>query len=100
MNALKLKKRTGNYSSSEIQGFNREMSAITLGVGSDFFDQCVVSSYMSLSLPNRIILFYFCFCFCCVFIFMCFNLFNKKIRKLQHEGMRDVRRDAGVYRTG
>lgn len=38
MNELKAKKRSGNYTSSEIQKFNREMSALTLGVGSDFFD--------------------------------------------------------------
>jgi len=39
MNVLKEKKRSGNYTSNEIQKFNREMSALTLGVGSDFFDQ-------------------------------------------------------------
>lgn len=42
MNELKEKKRSGNYTHSEIQKFNREMSALTLGVGSDFFDQYVL----------------------------------------------------------
>eukprot|EP00005_Dracoamoeba_jomungandri_P002786 CAMPEP_0174250864 /NCGR_PEP_ID=MMETSP0439-20130205/888_1 /TAXON_ID=0 /ORGANISM="Stereomyxa ramosa, Strain Chinc5" /LENGTH=693 /DNA_ID=CAMNT_0015331037 /DNA_START=67 /DNA_END=2148 /DNA_ORIENTATION=- len=38
MDALKQKKRTGEHTAEEVQRFNREMSALTLGVGSDFFD--------------------------------------------------------------
>jgi len=47
MTELKMKKRTGEYTPKEIQKFNREMSALTLGVGSDFFDHMMESGMFS-----------------------------------------------------
>lgn len=38
MNELKNLKRSGDFTPEEISKFNREMSALTLGVGVDFFD--------------------------------------------------------------
>eukprot|EP01087_Luapelamoeba_hula_P016772 TRINITY_DN5184_c0_g2_i1.p1 TRINITY_DN5184_c0_g2~~TRINITY_DN5184_c0_g2_i1.p1 ORF type:complete len:703 (-),score=121.93 TRINITY_DN5184_c0_g2_i1:156-2264(-) len=38
MNQLKVLKRSGDFTPEEISKFNREMSALTLGVGVDFFD--------------------------------------------------------------
>jgi len=39
MEELKYQRRGGNYSTDEVQSFNREMSALTLGVEPDFFDE-------------------------------------------------------------